>query len=62
MRTLNDREKRLVRFGGIGLALYLAGTESGAREGLDAEGVATAVQPLSDGAAANPPLAQPTRF
>jgi hypothetical protein len=46
----------------IGLALYLAGTESGAREGLDAEGVATAVQPLIDGKALSPPLAQPVRF
>jgi hypothetical protein len=46
----------------IALALFLTGTSAGARDGLTAEGVATATQPLSAEPAANgdgPPLSQP---
>jgi hypothetical protein len=43
----------------VGLALFLAGTSAGVRDGLSAEGVATATQALGvDGD--SPPLAQPS--
>ncbi|HWA72313.1 MAG TPA: hypothetical protein VG937_08270 [Polyangiaceae bacterium] len=49
----------------IGLALYLAETAVGSREGLDAEGAASTAQPLSapsSAATAAPPLAEPLRL